>query len=98
MILEEYKAAQKRLYNEYIIEKNKLYKEYAYSNKVFNKGDILKSGNVIILVDRISVTVFNDIPRAVYLGQRLTKKLERYNSNERDSIYESEIKDIFKLN
>ena len=55
----------------------KLASEFVKANKRFSVGDIIKNGQVIILVEKISVSLRFDVPKALYSGSVLTKKLEK---------------------
>jgi len=93
MTYEEYQAAVKALEKEFDAKKFALAKEYAMSNNTVNIGDIINDHSTCIIVDEIGVLGrFSGKPQCVYHGHRLTKKLVRFKTGERDTIFQSNLK------
>jgi len=92
---------KKEEYNQKILElkkaheeaANKVSREFAFSNKKHEKGDILSRGNKSIVIDEIRWTMTyskNPIPLCVYVGRLLKKDGTFRKDGAIDRIWEDE--------
>lgn len=89
MTEQEYKNKLNKIEADYGAALNALYIEYAISNAVYKRGDIIKDGDRVILVDKITTYKGFNFPEAVYHGLKLKKDLTPTKKMERDSLYSS---------
>lgn len=91
MTKEEYNKAIERIEATEKEAKRKLAMDYAFANKRYKVGDIIKGSGCTILVDNIK-WVFGFIkPECVYYGAALRKDLKPRKDESRDSIYDSNV-------
>lgn len=61
---------------EYLQAKKKLYLEYAFHQRKYNIGDIIKSDvGTIIQVEKYGTNISYSLPRPTYIGRELRKDL-----------------------
>ena len=95
----EYDSIKHDLYTKYNEKMNELNREYALSNAIAGKGDIIRDYATSIVVDYIKIgfsSKFNREPECIYIGRRLTKKNKFFQPEETRSIYQSNIKEVIK--
>lgn len=92
MTEEEYKKIIKELEDSHEKAVKKIQREFAFSNKKHEKGDILKDGRVSIIVDEIKwgfKGYFNEgLPCCIYIGRVLKKDGKPRKDGLTDRVYD----------
>lgn len=76
MTTEEYKTKIQELEDKHELDRQNIMRQFVTSNIRFKKGDIITDGYSIIIYKTTSIIIGIDgIPKPVYCGIELTKKL-----------------------
>ena len=95
MTPEEYVEKKNRLEAEYKRKYALLNEEYAMANNPVKLGDIIHDHYQIIKVDDIRVVnSYLALPKCIYHGPRLTKKLVEFKIREWSNVYQENVKKI----
>lgn len=99
MTKEEYEIAVKKVNDDSAESKNKLAREYAFSNNSIVIGDILLSRNATIMVDTIKFGTWfrSDLPECSFYGPKLKKDYTPYKNGDRENIWQCNVLSVLKV-
>lgn len=84
----EYKERLKKIEEDFEKAKRQLHHDYAMSQVIFKKGDIIKDESWTLRIDKITSYIgFHSLPQPVYSGYELKKDLTPRKDGNRVSIY-----------
>lgn len=96
MNLEEYKLETVTLTDNYNNSILRLKREYAISNNKVKVGDIVIDHCKTVLVEKIKIDHYNDIPTCVYYGELLKKDKTPRKRPEEARVHQTNIKEVIK--
>ena len=76
MTEQEYNEKVKKAEKDYKETLNEIYKQFAFDQRKYKVGDIIKNNITTILIESFSTYKWQGLPEPVYIGKELTKKLE----------------------
>lgn len=75
MTKQDYEAEMKVIENDFDMAKNRLYYKFALANRLYEAGDIISNGDLIIQVSKFKVGKTLGLPYPIYIGLELKKDL-----------------------